>query len=127
MVEQYLIWVLLLGIALGAAGTWFVIGRLPRRTDDISAPELVAESEWISQTIDQRGGAAPVPLVEEVLELHVEYIGGEPFDLEPVQAPADEPVTQEAQRFDAAGSPTSPGGGEPVEPARQPEGAPRGR
>lgn len=119
MVEQYLIWVLLLGIALGAAGTWFVIGRLPRRTDDVSAPELVAESEWISQTIDQRGGAAPVPLVEEVLELHVEYIGGEPFDLEP--------VTQKAQRLDAAGSPTSPVGGEPVEPARQPEGAPRGR
>lgn len=89
MVEQYLVWVLLVGIAIGAAATWFLIGRLPRQSDDLSAPELVAEADWISHSIERRGGVASPSLVEEVLDLHLEYLRGEPLPLEPGDPPAD--------------------------------------
>lgn len=82
MVEQYLVWVLLVGIAAGAAVTWFVVGRLPRRSDDISPPELAAEADWISRAIELRGGVAPASLVEEVLELHLEYVAGDPIEID---------------------------------------------
>jgi hypothetical protein len=89
--EQYLFWILLLGIVLGVAGAWFVIGRVPRRSDDTSPEELRAEADWISRTINRRGGVAPVGLVEEVLELHQGYMTGEPLEVQPArsQAPAD--------------------------------------
>jgi hypothetical protein len=83
VVEQYLLWVLLVGVALGAAGAWFVIGRLPRRSDDVAPEELTVEAEWISQGIEERGGVAPPSLVEEVLEQHLEYVAGPPFEVEP--------------------------------------------
>jgi hypothetical protein len=107
VVEQYLIWALLVGMAIGAAAMWFALGRLPRRTDDVSLPEIAAEAEWISATIEARGGVAPASLIEEVLELHVEYISGEPLELEPLEVepyvgvattPVDEPPAEEARR-----------------------------
>ena len=33
-----------------------------------------AEAAWISDIINERGGVAPEDLVEEVLELHAEYL-----------------------------------------------------
>jgi hypothetical protein len=120
VVEQYLIWVLLVGVALGAAGTWFVIGRLPRRSEDISPPEMAAEAEWISQTIKRRGGVAPAPLVHEVLELHLDYLASEPLDVEPPDAETDPADAPPAPATSRAGAP-------PAEAARRPAGEPRGR
>jgi hypothetical protein len=74
MTEQYIGWALLLGLAIGGALVWFAIGRLPRGTEEIPADELKAEAAWISETINGRGGLAPEDLVEEILELHVDYL-----------------------------------------------------
>jgi hypothetical protein len=139
VVEQYLIWVLLAGVALGAAGTWFVIGRLPRHSEDVSPPEMAAEAEWISQTIKSRGGVAPVALVQEVLELHVDYLGGEPLDVLPPEATdadldadlqadaaARGPATPAAPAAPAAPA-TSPADERPAEAGRRPAGEPPGR
>jgi hypothetical protein len=76
--ESYLVWALVVGIAVGGAVVWFLVGRLPRRTDDIAPEEISAEAAWISGTIEQRGGVAPAALIEEVLELHLDYVAGEP-------------------------------------------------
>lgn len=81
MADPYLIWALLVGVAVGGAIVWFLVGRLPRRTDDVAAEELPAEAAWISRTIEGRGGVAPAELVEEVLELHLQYVAGEPADV----------------------------------------------
>lgn len=83
MAEPYLAWALLVGIAVGGAAVWFLVGRLPRRADDIAPEEMSAEAAWISRTIASRGGVAPDDLVEEVLELHVEYMAGEPAAVDP--------------------------------------------
>ena len=74
MTEQYIGWALVVGLAIGGALVWFAIGRLPRSADEMPAEELKTEAAWISDTINGRGGLAPEDLVEEILELHVEYL-----------------------------------------------------
>ena len=74
MTEQYIGWALVVGLAIGGALVWFAIGRLPRSSEEIPAEELKAEAAWISETINGRGGLAPEDLVEEILDLHVEYL-----------------------------------------------------
>jgi hypothetical protein len=74
MTEQYIGWALVLGLVIGGALVWFAVGRLPRSGEEIPLEERAAEAAWISRTIDERGGVAPLDLVEEVLDLHVEYL-----------------------------------------------------
>lgn len=74
MTEQYIGWALVLGLVIGGALVWFAIGRLPRSGEEIPLEERSAEAAWISRTINERDGMAPTDLVEEVLELHTEYL-----------------------------------------------------
>jgi hypothetical protein len=83
MTEQYLGWALVVGVVLGGALVWFVIGRLPRRTDDVSREERRHEAEWIARVVEARGGVAPPALVDEILELHADYLAGPPLELRP--------------------------------------------
>ena len=74
MIDQFIGWALMVGLVVGGALVWFAIGRLPRSSEDITPEERVSEAAWISGIIDGRGGVAPEDLVEEVLELHAEYL-----------------------------------------------------
>ncbi len=74
MTEQYIGWALMVGLAIGGALVWFAIGRLPRSGEEIPLEEREAEAAWISRTITERGGVAPEDLVEEVLDLHTQYL-----------------------------------------------------
>jgi len=104
MTESYIGWALVVGIAVGAAVVWFLLGRLPRRSDDVGPEERAEEARWISGVVESRGGIAPVALVDEVLELHVVYLDGPPLDVRPApqfppapefaQAPEVEPVAE---------------------------------
>jgi hypothetical protein len=80
MTEQYIGWALVVGLAIGGALVWFAIGRLPRSGEDISPEERANEAAWISNTINGRGGVAPEDLVEEVLDLHTEYLDRQAAD-----------------------------------------------
>lgn len=95
MTEQYIGWALVVGIVLGAALVWFVLGRLPRQSDDIGPQERALEAEWISRTIESRGGAAPEALVEEVLDLHTRYLDRPPLDVP--RQPTAQPVAVGAE------------------------------
>ena len=53
---------------------WVFVVRLPRNEMDVDASEVAAEADWISRNIEGYGGIAPQPLVEEVLELHRQYL-----------------------------------------------------
>jgi hypothetical protein len=74
MNDGYIWWLIVLGIAIGVAVVWLTVVRLPRRDDDQTAAERVAEARWISATIERDGGIAPQALVEEVLDLHRGYL-----------------------------------------------------
>lgn len=85
MTEPYLLWALLVGLAVGVALTWFALGRLPRRTDDVGPEERILEASWISSVLAGRGRPAPEPLVEEVLELHEQYVSGPAPSMTPAE------------------------------------------
>ena len=74
MNDGYIWWLIVLGIAIGVAVVWLTVVRLPRRDDDQTAAERVAEARWISATIERDGGIAPQALVEEILDLHRSYL-----------------------------------------------------
>lgn len=74
MTEQYIGWALVLGLVVGGALVWFAIGRLPRTTEEMTDDERISEAAWISDAIAERGGKAPTDLVDEVLELHLNYL-----------------------------------------------------
>ena len=90
MNDQFAWWLLILGIAIGVGLVWLVTGRLPREDADVDDDERALEAAWISRTIAAAGGAAPEPLVEEILELHRRYLAGPAFD--PLHPPSGEEV-----------------------------------
>jgi hypothetical protein len=80
MTEQYIGWALVLGLVVGGTLVWFAVGRLPRAENEMTAADRTMEASWISDTILERGGAAPPDLVAEVLDLHGEYLDRESFE-----------------------------------------------
>ena len=74
MIDGYAMWLLLVGLAVGAAGAAVVLVRLPREEDDLGEMERRTEAAWIADTIERHGGIAPTSLVEEVLDLHRAYL-----------------------------------------------------
>ena len=74
MIDGWALWLLLVGLAIGAAGTGVMLVRLPREDDDIGQAERRSEAMWIASTIERHGGVAPASLVEEVLDLHGAYL-----------------------------------------------------
>lgn len=98
-------WLVVLGIAIGVGLSWLVLGRLTRVDADIDEDERAVEAAWISRAITDYGGVAPPALVEEVLELHRDYLQGPALDPDasrthdeegfvdgPVDGPLDRPV-----------------------------------
>jgi hypothetical protein len=90
--EQYIGWALVVGGVLGGALVWFIVGRLPRKTEDVPPAERREEASWISRVIESRGGVAPPALVDEVLELHAEYLAGPALDVRPQPGEGREPT-----------------------------------
>ena len=74
MIDDWSLWLFLVGLAIGVAVTGVLLWRLPRREDDVPAEERRVEAGWIAATIEANGGVAPESLVQEVLELHQAYL-----------------------------------------------------
>ena len=75
MNDGYMWWLVILGIAIGVAVVWLTAIRLPRRDDDQTAAERVAEARWISATIERDGGIAPQALAHRLNSAHLEPAG----------------------------------------------------
>jgi hypothetical protein len=86
---EFNLWLLVLGIAAGAAVTWVVIGTIARNDDEVAAEEQAAEADWIARTIEEHGGRAPTQLVAQILGLHRRYLQG--GVVIPVPEPESEP------------------------------------
>jgi hypothetical protein len=74
MVESWVLWLFIVGVAVGVVAALVVAVRLPRQEDDVGDLERPAEAAWISSVIERHGGIAPASLVEEVLDLHQAYL-----------------------------------------------------
>ena len=80
-------WLIVLGIAIGVGLVWVFAVRLPRTESDVGPSEVPIEADWISRNIESYGGLAPQPLVEEVLELHRQYLATGATPLPPTWTP----------------------------------------
>ena len=74
MIEGWVLWLLLVGIAIGTGVMLVLLVRLPREEDDVGLAERPAEAAWIAGTIERHGGVAPATFVQEVLDLHQAYL-----------------------------------------------------
>lgn len=132
MIDGWALWLLLVGLAIGAAGTGVMLVRLPREDDDIGQAERRSEAAWIAGTIARHGGVAPASLVEEVLDLHSAYLAnprapvptGASAPPVPPMPPLGRPPAAPPPGYGSApGHGTPPGYGAPPAPGGPP-GAP---
>jgi hypothetical protein len=121
------IWLIIVGLAIGAGLAWLVMLDLRRRDDDVAAAESQAEAGWIADTLRSRDIAADADAVEEVLRLHRAYLAGIPDDgaLRPTTAPAyadavAEAYDDEVERVVTAPPPPRPGPQPTLAPAAPP-------
>ena len=117
MSGEYGWWLFVAGLAIGAAVVWLLRGSLRRHDDDEAEVERRAEATWIGDTIEDAGGIAPVELVEQILQLHREYLAGSPLpeamyvqDLDgPDRAPAPEEADEQSPDVPSSTGPEQPG------------------
>ncbi len=132
MIEAWVLWVLLVGLAVGGVVTWLLMVRLPRAEDDVSPAERPAEAAWISAIIERYGGVAPPSLVEEVLDLHQAYLRDPRLARPPVARMSPDQVSLPPPpmgMLPPAGGPPQPlpaGSPPPLPPVARPGGGPGG-
>jgi hypothetical protein len=87
---EFNVWLLIVGLVLGAGLTWVVMMDGRRREDDIEAAELPREAAWLSATMAEGGDVVSYEAAERLLLLHRAYLGAPPPD------PIDDPVPDRA-------------------------------
>ena len=99
--SEFSIWLLMVGLVVGGALTWLVLGELSRRDEEIGEQELRAEATWLASTVNREGFDAA--LAEDVLRAHRRYLGFPPPDalispeeLAALERQAAEPAQAEA-------------------------------
>jgi hypothetical protein len=109
---EFNVWLLIVGLVVGAGLVWVVMMDGRRREADIDAVELPREAAWLSAVLAEDGNEVSPETAEQVLLLHRAYLGAPPPD--PV---ADEPVAREP----------GPEAREPEPEVREPEPEPDDR
>jgi len=107
-------WLLIVGLVLGAALTWLVIAESTRTDADLTETEQRGEALWIASVLTSSGRPTDDARVEEILQLHREYLAAPPPDdpprgdapAEPSRAPAAEATTSWSAQIEE--SPTPP-------------------
>ena len=95
-------WIFLVLLSGAVAVIWLLTAHVARRDEDLAADERAIEAGWIAETIERWGGDVPLPVVEQVLDLHRRYLEGPPPELpaEPA-APSSAGDDTPMQRHDA--------------------------
>ena len=107
-------WLLIVGLVLGAALTWLVIAESTRTDADLTETEQRGEALWIASVLTSSGRPTDDVRVEEILQLHREYLAAPPPDDPPTgDAPTDDAPAAEAPVPTA--EPTTTSWSEPVE------------
>jgi hypothetical protein len=116
-------WLLIVGLVLGAALTWLVMAESTRTDADLTETEQRGEALWIASMLTSSGRPTEDASVEEILQLHREYLAAPPPDDPPstteataketpttTEATATEPVTttEAVEPASAEGGPVSP-------------------
>ena len=105
MNAEFNVWLLIVGLVVGAGLAWVVMMDGRRREIEIDAQELPREAAWLSAVLAEDGYDVTPEAAEQTLLLHRAYLG----------APPPDPVDESAER---------PGEPEISQPADTPSPAP---
>ena len=87
MNAEFNVWLLIVGLVVGAGLVWLVIMDGRRREVEIDAAELPREAAWLSAVLAEDGFEVSPEAAEQLLLLHRAYLGAPPPD--PVEEPTD--------------------------------------
>jgi predicted nucleic acid-binding protein len=81
--DEFQVWVLLLGIAVGAAIAWFALGSAGRAADPTlleTDDERALEAAWLARELERQGRSVDPEALEAALALRHELATGRPLE-----------------------------------------------
>jgi hypothetical protein len=87
---EFNVWLLIVGLVVGAGLIWLVIMDSRRRDAEIDSIERPREAAWLSAVLTEDGFDVSPAAAERMLELHRAYLEAPPPD-PPAAAAATEP------------------------------------
>ena len=91
MNNEFNLWLLIVGLILGAGLVWLVVMDSRRRDVEIDADERPREAAWLSAVLAEDGFDVSPEAADRLLLLHRAYLGAPPPDEidpdEPIQSP----------------------------------------
>ena len=87
MIAEFNVWLLIVGLVVGAGLVWVVMMDGRRHDTEIDAVELPREAAWLSAALAEDGYVVSPDAAEQVLLLHRAYLGAPPPD--PVEVGTD--------------------------------------
>ena len=80
MIAEFNVWLLIVGLVVGAGLAWLVMLDGRRRDAEIDAVELPREAAWLSAVLAEDGYQVSPEAAEQTLLLHRAYLGAPPPD-----------------------------------------------
>lgn len=102
MNAEFNVWLLIVGLVVGAGLAWVVLMNERRQEADVDAAELPREAAWLSAVLEEDGYDVSPEAAEQMLILHRAYLGAPPPDAVPeaptAQGGATEPKPPTPER-----------------------------
>ena len=95
MNAEFNVWLLIVGLVVGAGLAWVVMMDGRRREIEIDAQEMPREAAWLSAVLAEDGYDVTPEAAEQALLLHRAYLGAPPPDPVEESLPVREPETSE--------------------------------
>jgi hypothetical protein len=112
---EFNVWLLIVGLVVGAGLVWLVVMDSRRRESEVDAVELPREAAWLSAVMREDGDDVSPEAAERLLLLHRAYLDAPPPDAptwpEDVEDAGAVDVVEEADDPDAV-TPDQVGGSE---------------
>ncbi len=100
MNAEFNVWLLIVGLIVGAGLVWLVVMDSRRREAEIDAVEQPREAAWLSAVLAEDGFDVSPEAAERLLVLHRAYLGAPPPDEIVEDQPTEEPETKPAAEAD---------------------------
>ncbi len=80
MNAEFNVWLLIVGLVVGAGLVWLVVMDSRRRESEVDAVELPREAAWLSAVMREDGDEVSPEMAERLLLLHRAYLDAPPPD-----------------------------------------------
>ena len=114
MNAEFNVWLLIVGLVVGAGLVWVVMMDGRRQEAEVDAVELPREAAWLSAILAEDGHEVSPATAEELLLLHRAYLGAPPPDPVEEEEALEEGAADEDALIDAEAVGSPPDGPPPL-------------